>query len=249
MGPTTGGPGSRLLKSKSPKGAKGLRLTSITIRREHGRHSDSRSETRYPLRERTRVSFRSRERDAALINLSDGGAMIESGLAPNIGEPVLLHLDQSNVLRCVVRWIGGRRIGLEFVARGKSSCVCGQGAEPARRPANQRVGEKHAVVEASAQEAKASRSTPLEFVSQSGDPIRGAHRWTARLRNASPAAPLPQPPGLLLLLGSEVIIDLGSSGMITATISWTIGQSLGGFLGSRPARAGIPRLARPPRKP
>lgn len=208
-----------LVKTKRPKGARSLALTSVAIAREQRRQSDMRREDRNPFREFVQVRFRGRDWDAALINMSSGGAMIEIGLAPNIAEPMVLNLDPDGS-DCAVRWVKASRVGLEFT----------HDVRP--RPIDQSRGCRSETVESFDERSEAnnladkatgeSGIAARPFLNGAGDAIDGSHRWTACLRSIA-ASELPFRSSARFRLTSETILDLSSSGIMTATISWSAG--------------------------
>lgn len=143
--------------------------------------------------------------------------MIDSSLTLNIAETILLNLGNSTA-ECVVRWVKGQRIGLEFTADVR----VGRSREELRRARDIiKPLYDHSPRSASARKASSDgQSGPHRFFSQSGEPIKGSHRWVARLRNVTT-------PGLVaecschFRLASEIVLDLGSSGMISAKIGWS----------------------------
>ena len=49
-----------------------------------------------------------------VINISARGAMVECGLVPNIGESVIVQLEDRGPVHAYVRWVREGRIGLNF---------------------------------------------------------------------------------------------------------------------------------------
>jgi hypothetical protein len=76
---------------------------------------DDRCEDRHEgLIEGGTLYFRGGEYHVAVINLSSRGAMIESGIAPRLGESVVIRFDGYSPMHAFVRWVRDGRIGLNF---------------------------------------------------------------------------------------------------------------------------------------
>ncbi len=58
--------------------------------------------------------FRGSEHHVPVINLSSRGTMIESDIAPRLGESVVIRFDGYSPMHAFVRWIRDGRIGLNF---------------------------------------------------------------------------------------------------------------------------------------
>jgi hypothetical protein len=74
-----------------------------------------RSEPRYEgVVESATLYFRGGEYAVPVINLSSRGTMIESDIAPRLGESVVIRFDGYSPMHAFVRWIRDGRIGLNF---------------------------------------------------------------------------------------------------------------------------------------
>lgn len=60
----------------------------------------------------------------------------------------------------------------------------------------------------------------------SGELHYGTHTWNVRLRNISSSGALVECPGTLRV-DSEVLLDLGKAGAVTASVSWVVGDHMG----------------------
>lgn len=184
----------------------GTSLTKIPVKRVESRLTNQRGEDRIPvLLENISVTFRRRKRIARVINLSSGGAMIECDIEPRIGEAVSMELGEKNRGQCVVRWVRGSRIGLEFqgysLLLGRSEngnfvfrrCDDGEAGEPDRAPRQSLVwgGTLHANFEAS--------------------PVR--------VHNLSSGGAMLQS-DRILPERTEVLLDLAGAGMLNAKVCW-----------------------------
>ena len=91
-------------------------LTKIAIKRQEARCTNQRSEDRHPnLVAQSTIVFRRKKQQVRVVNVSSRGAMIEADIEPHIGENLEITFSEENRTRCTVRWIRGRRIGVEFV--------------------------------------------------------------------------------------------------------------------------------------
>jgi hypothetical protein len=220
-------PEPELLKKKKSKGARSDTLTSVAIPREATRRSNSRDEDRFRLNgERVVVTFRGREREAEVINLSGGGAMIECDLEPNIGECLEVHLGEEGTVDCMVRWIKDGRLGLEFAHETKLQCSSNEQADLLREVIQKAFPEEKFVPPQPQDDGSDNRVATRHPLIWSGELVHGSHRWQVRLRNISATGALVDFPGQLRL-GSEVLLDLGNAGQVTASVSWVMGDQLG----------------------
>src|SRR6476661_3229662 len=104
-----------LLKAKKPRGAKADTLHSVKVARETRRASNGRSEDRHRLtNEWVRITHQGSDNQVVLINLSGGGAMIDTTVELALWDRVNLHLGNHGDIECAVRWIRDGRVGLEF---------------------------------------------------------------------------------------------------------------------------------------
>src|SRR5690242_11271495 len=86
-------PSSPLLSQKKKRGAESDDLTSIPIARDSRRNADHRDGDRHRLAdEKIRIDHAGESREAELINLSGGGAMVEVDFTPRLWDRVELHL-------------------------------------------------------------------------------------------------------------------------------------------------------------
>ena len=65
--------------------------------------------------EQATITFRQRELQVALLNVSRSGAMVAAEFLPKVGERLRIAFEGCNPTRCMVRWIRNGRIGLEFI--------------------------------------------------------------------------------------------------------------------------------------
>jgi hypothetical protein len=106
---------SPLVTVKKPSGVKANMLHTIRVRREESRRADTRVGDRHRMvGERFGVTHDGALREAELINICGGGAMIAANFQPRPWDCVDLHLGEAQPIACRVLWIREGRIGLEF---------------------------------------------------------------------------------------------------------------------------------------
>ena len=85
------------------------------VTRTHPRVIDQRCEERHEgLVESGTLYFRGTEHHVRVVNLSSRGTMIESTIAPRLGESVIIRFDGYSPMHAFVRWNREGRIGLNF---------------------------------------------------------------------------------------------------------------------------------------
>jgi hypothetical protein len=60
------------------------------------------------------IHFRGERHCVPVLNISTRGTMIESGLAPRLGETILVEFPECSRIHAFVRWAREGRIGLNF---------------------------------------------------------------------------------------------------------------------------------------
>lgn len=226
---------SPLVPAKRGRGVEGDNLTSIPVDRRETRVADHREGDRHRLStENVTVVHEGRSRDAELVNLSGGGAMVCTQFMPRLWDRVDLHLGEGAPIECAVRWIRGDRVGLEFahetriegtpqerdsilldVIRRTFPEVESVPAPPAP--------EHHGANSALDDEGRAERRHPLIWT---GQVFHDQEARPARLRNISATGALVETSDALPE-GAEVLLDLGSGVEQTATVGWNRGEQSG----------------------
>jgi len=80
-------------------------------------YTEQRNEPRFEgLAERAALTFRGADHIVPVINISARGAMIESTLAPRLGESVMIRFEGCSPIYAFVRWAREGRFGLNFGA-------------------------------------------------------------------------------------------------------------------------------------
>jgi hypothetical protein len=229
-----------LLGAKRKKGADASSgLTSVAIPREETRTSDSREGDRHRLNgEQVTVKHGRKNHNVELVNLSGGGAMVAGELTPNLWDRVELKLRDGASLECVVRWIKGGRVGLEFAHETHIDCDPTERAELLRRVIARSFPETSVEVSApAAPEPKPEPAAEAPKAEEGRGDFRHPLIWSGqihydfdstpvRLRNISKngaliecATPLP--------VGAEPLLDLGDAGSVFARVSWAVGDQVG----------------------
>lgn len=195
--------------------------------------NDHRDEVRHRLaRETATVGYGGAMRDVDLVNLSGGGAMIEADFSPALWDRVDLYLGDGNPIECAVRWLRNGRIGLEFAHETQIDCA------PAERDAllldvirrsfpDIELGKPAVAEDCMVEGVEPSRRGP------SRHPLiwNGKITWqqqsrTVRLRNISTSGVLIDSP-FDFPEGTELMLDLGMSGLYEATVGWSRGGQAG----------------------
>lgn len=210
-------------KGKSKREGAGLGgLSSIAIRREEARVTDQRGEDRLRDRiEQSTIHFRRRKQNVRVVNVSSRGAMIESDIEPRIGETLDIMFSEENRTRCVVRWVRGHRIGLEFVDEiivwdcSAPAAAVFQPAPPSRIEQQEQSGPRGVI----------DRS-PRHTLLRKGTLYWGGITIEVRLRNISSGGAKVES-DQELRPGSEVELDLGEAGFQMAEVRWSQDGQLG----------------------
>ena len=85
------------------------------VTRTQPRVVDQRSEPRHEgVVENATLYFRGAEYPVAVVNLSSRGTMIESDIAPRLGESVVIRFEGCSPMHAFVRWVRDGRLGLNF---------------------------------------------------------------------------------------------------------------------------------------
>lgn len=92
-----------------------LGLAGDIIPRTQPRLIDHRSEQRRnDLVERALITFRGQQYLVPVSNISSRGTMIQSDIAPRIGEAVIIQFENCTKIHAFVRWVRDGSIGLNF---------------------------------------------------------------------------------------------------------------------------------------
>ena len=226
-----------LLQAKSPRGAKMDCLDSVSVPREEPKlRQDSRSGDRHRLsNESVRVTYRGRNHEAQLVNLSGGGAMLNAGFKPRLWDRVDLHLGEHGTVECAVRWLRGDRVGLEFAHETRLDCTADELASVLREVIartfpdvtfESQTVEKLEPAAASAASSEELRSEARHPLIWSGVLHYNYQSTPVRVRNISSTGAMiecSEP----VALGAEPVLELNDEATISATVQWTVGDQVG----------------------
>ena len=219
-------------------GVSGEGLELVQIPRAECRRTNQRGGDRHRLTaEQAILRHGDREDVVEIVNLSAGGVMIHTDLNLALWEHVGLVLGGDDVIDCVVRWLKGDQIGLEFTEETRIDCdqetrdsllrdVIRKSfpdltGDPLYYP-QRRADDDPAVDDEEAQRRSAERHSLI----WSGIVYHGGHSDPVRIRNISSSGALVQS-GDDLPIDDSVVLDLGAAGIVEATVRWTRGGQSG----------------------
>ena len=229
----------------------GESLNRLAIPRTETRTANHRDQTRHrlPAEQPVTASYRNEIHAVSLVNMSGGGAMVESSFKPEMWDRVDLNLGSGGsaaTLECVVRWIKGDRIGLEFAHETRIDADPETRSELLRAvleqsfPASEN-GTTFVSTQASA-EVPAEETIPVceEVVLddhsrrvEARHPLiwNGLVHWNhdthpVRLRNISATGALIEGE-VGFPAGAELLLDLNEAGQVFATVGWVHGDQAG----------------------
>ncbi|MCM8556482.1 PilZ domain-containing protein [Sphingomicrobium sediminis] len=226
-------------KSAAERAAREDDLTSVSIPRHEQRWTNMREDERHRLKaeDAVLVTHDDERRIVKLINLSGGGAMVETDYEPEFLEPVLLDLGDGGEIEAAVRWVRDGRIGMEFAKETQIGCDAVtrdnilletirksfptaniDGAVPSHSPFAKKDGD-----EGESDTKKRERRHPLIW---SGEIHWDHDTHPVRLRNISEHGALVEGNGYFPQ-GVELLLDLGEAGTVFATVSWSRGGQTG----------------------
>lgn len=222
-----------ILKSKRPKGAKAHMLHSVAVAREARRTSNGRGEDRHRLSDETaRITYDGTEHEVELINLSGGGAMIDSSTVQlTLWERVNLHLGNHGDIECAVRWIRDCKLGLEFAHETRLDWPSDQVATVLRHV----IGKTFPHISFS--EKESTPPPPVEWSDEHRYAPRHPLIWNGvlyhdhqssdvRIRNISETGAMIQVTEAVRV-GSEPLLELSEAVSLSATVEWAVGDQVG----------------------
>jgi hypothetical protein len=221
-----------VVQAKQPKGAKPEALDSVPVRREEARRSNLREEDRHRLPDQqVKLGHKGGSHDVQLVNLSGGGAMIEGKLKPKLWDRVELHLGENGTIECIVRWLKGDRVGLEFAHETRLDCSAHQQAVVLREVIAKcfpdiEFGSPTTASEEEALESGEQRHDRRHPLIWSGEIHHDYQSTPVRLRNISETGAMIECDAPLLV-GAEPLLDLGQDVTMFATVTWVAGDSVG----------------------
>ncbi len=213
------GPIAKKTKRAEPKSG----LTAIAVKREESRLTNQRREERHRnILEDATIHFRRRKHQVPVINVSSSGVMIESDIEPWIGESVEIQFGQCNRTKCIVRWIRGPRIGLEF---NDETTIIGPASIQDFIIRRLRGGEEASGGEVGTVNAKTNREPRHNLIW-----IATLHcnhdSMPCRMRNISSEGAMLETTHEFAV-GTEVLLDLEEAGTAFAKVQWANGAQIG----------------------
>jgi hypothetical protein len=212
------GPIAKKNKPAAPKGG----LAAIAVKREESRLTNQRREERHRnILEDATIYFRRRKYQVPVVNVSAGGVMIETDIEPWIGESVEIQFGDCNRTKCVVRWIRGSRMGLEF---NDETTIIGP-ASIQNFIIRQLRGDQGPANDVDDADAKASREPRHNLIW-----IATLHcnhdSYPVRMRNISSEGAMLETKHQFPV-GTEVLLDLEEGGTAFSKIRWAKGGQIG----------------------
>lgn len=233
-----GTPDQPIIKAKKPKrspDAATPKLSALDVPRAESRRANNRAADRHRLTgESVRFTHQGRDYQAELVNLSGGGAMLDGPPQMlKLWDRVDLHLGDHGTTECAVRWIRGKRVGLEFAHETQLHCSADQRASVLREAIARSFPEMTFAAPAASQDESAHLT--------SGDEHRGAPRhaliWSAtlhhdfqsskvRLRNISSSGAMLDV-AKAAPVGADLVLEFDSGTALGGTVAWAVGDHLG----------------------
>jgi hypothetical protein len=242
-----------LLKSKQPSGrgpskaAEEESFAGVAINREEVRLANHRDSDRHRLDNETiEIVHEGRVQLVTLVNLSGGGAMIEGAEGLRLWDRVELRFAEWASVEAAVRWIRGKRYGMEFAHETRIETGQEELAETLRAVIARSFPD--VAIEIEGDEAEEPAPAPVQLRPPSSE-VEGKKReeierdlrhpliWSGlihhdheshqvRLRNVSSGGAMIET-NLSIKQGVELLLDLGEAGSIFATVHWARGDAVG----------------------
>jgi hypothetical protein len=204
-------------KARPAGGARAGGLASISVRREEARRCNQRQEDRQVrVIEEAVIRFQRKLHEVPVLNVSSRGAMIATDLQPRIGARITIRFGECNETGCLVRWVRGGRIGLEFE---RETLVIAADDSCKRLVSGRRQGE-HPTFELRKQRAPRQSSM---LVAQLHWP---AGSMAVRLRNISSSGAMIQA-GQDLGVDCEVVLEIPGIAAIPGRVKWCRAHQVG----------------------
>lgn len=227
---------ARTKKGKIDRSAEGL--TGVTVPRQETRSRDERGGDRHRLTgETAAVRIGKRKHRVQLINVSGGGAMIAGTLDLKLWDPVELQLGENGSVECVVRWIRGDRLGLEFAHETRLDCTAAEREALLREVLARSFGD----VEIELPRAERTRKSDLQPQIDAASDQRIADRhpliWTGVLHHDYQSSPIRvrniSSTGCMIecsapvRVDTEPLLELSDALSVSGTVVWVVGDQVG----------------------
>lgn len=232
-------PSGPAMPEKRPRGAsEEAGLHSVPVARSARRTADHRDGDRHRLSSETaKLKVKRKVHGVELVNLSGGGAMIATDTPLEMWQKVTLVLGGEFPVDCAVRWIRGRRVGLEFAAETHIGASREQRDAMLLDVLRRSFPDIRSAPPAPEVDPPKSERREPRGASQRREAPRHPLIWSAeihhnhdsvrvRIRNISETGALVE--GVNgFAHGSEVLLDLGEAGQHFAHVCWSHGDQIG----------------------
>ncbi len=224
-----------LMPAKKPSGVS-EDLNTVNVARDAQRTVNHRDDDRHRLpSEQAKLKAGRKNYLVDLVNLSGGGAMIQTDAPLEMWQKVTLMLGECDGLDCAVLWIKGDRVGLEFAPETQI------GGDRAKRdsllvdvlkrnfPHLKKTPRTPEAVSSKAlptMPAEQRRAIPRHPLIWTGDVLFNHSTTPVRLRNISDSGALLDSPDCFPP-NAEVLLDLGGAGKHFASVCWSRGDQVG----------------------
>jgi hypothetical protein len=229
-------PVARTKKGKIDRAAEGL--TGVTVPRQERRARNERSTDRHRLTSETaNVRIGKRKHGVELINVSGGGAMIAGKLNVKLWDPIELQLGENGRVECVVRWIRGDRLGLEFAHETRLDCSAAEREALLREVITRSFGDVPIELPRSERTRKADTERQVDPASDQRIADRHPLIWTGVLHHDYQSSPIRvrniSTTGCMIecsapvRVDTEPLLELSDALSVSGTVVWVVGDQVG----------------------
>lgn len=227
---------ARTKKGKIDRAAEGL--TGVTVPRQERRARNERSTDRHRLTSETaNVRIGKRKYGVELINVSGGGAMIAGKLNVKLWDPIELQLGENGRVECVVRWIRGDRLGLEFAHETRLDCSAAEREALLREVITRSFGDVPIELPRSERTRKADTERQVDPASDQRIADRHPLIWTGVLHHDYQSSPIRvrniSTTGCMIecsapvRVDTEPLLELSDALSVSGTVVWVVGDQVG----------------------
>jgi hypothetical protein len=227
---------ARSKKGKIDRAAEGL--TGVTVPRQERRARNERSTDRHRLTSETaNVRIGKRKHGVELINVSGGGAMIAGKLNVKLWDPIELQLGENGRVECVVRWIRGDRLGLEFAHETRLDCSAAEREALLREVITRSFGDVPIELPRSERTRKADTERQVDPASDQRIADRHPLIWTGVLHHDYQSSPIRvrniSTTGCMIecsapvRVDTEPLLELSDALSVSGTVVWVVGDQVG----------------------
>jgi hypothetical protein len=227
---------ARTKKGKIDRAAEGL--TGVTEPRQERRARNERSTDRHRLTSETaNVRIGKRKHGVELINVSGGGAMIAGKLNVKLWDPIELQLGENGRVECVVRWIRGDRLGLEFAHETRLDCSAAEREALLREVITRSFGDVPIELPRCERTRKADTERQVDPASDQRIADRHPLIWTGVLHHDYQSSPIRvrniSTTGCMIecsapvRVDTEPLLELSDALSVSGTVVWVVGDQVG----------------------